>query len=167
MKPCRPFKKRIALSIVERQNDAEVEQHLAHCAACRAYAEEIHAVCADHTNRVADLPDHDAPVWLHGKVRAALDGSRRRWSWAHPVAAGALAALVMVLYLHRRPSPKPTAAVTVAVPRPQVLEPSYAAYRHHLSRSAEELEAALSRDDTGVGAAAEVFTVSTRAAALP
>jgi hypothetical protein len=166
MKPCRPFKKRIALWAVEGQNDAAVEKHLAQCTACRAYADEIRVVCAEHANRAAQLPQHDAPLRLHGKIRAALDATGRRWSWIRPVAAGALAALVVSLYLHGRPSPKPIPVVTMPSPPRQLAEPSYAAYRYHLTRSAEELDAALSRQDTGSRGSDRLLAISSRASAL-
>src|SRR5215207_6441559 len=100
MKPCRSFKKRIALSIVEGQTDAATQEHLAQCAACRTYAQEIGAVWAEHANRAAQLPQRDAPLRLQGKIRAALDATGPRWRWIRPIAAGALAVLAISLYLH-------------------------------------------------------------------
>jgi hypothetical protein len=166
MKPCRSFKKRIALSIVEGKNDPAIHEHLAQCSACRTYAEQLRLICAEHANRATNLPPDNAPMRLHGKIRAALDDTGRRWDWIRPVAAGGLAALVVGLYLHGRPSPKPIPVVTMPSPPRQLTELSYAAYRHHLSRSAEELEAELSRQDTGGGGGDELFAVSSRASAL-
>jgi hypothetical protein len=166
MKPCRPFKKRIALSILEGQNDAAIQDHLAQCAACRAYAEEIRVICAEHAERATHLPEEDAPLRLHGKIRAALDAPRGRRNWFRPVAAGAVAVLTIGLYLHWRPSPKPMPGVATPSSPRQLSEPSYAAYRNHLSRSTEELEAALSRQDTGAGAGDQLLAVSSRASVL-
>jgi predicted anti-sigma-YlaC factor YlaD len=166
MKSCRHFRQRIALSMVEGLNDPAIQEHLTHCAACRAYAEEIRAVCADHTHRAAQLPQYDAPLRLHGRIRAELPGDRRRWSWVRPILAGALAALIIGLYLHWRPSPTPTPVVITPSPQPQLTEPSYAVYRNHLSRSAEELDAALSSYAPGATGTSELLTVSSRGAAL-
>jgi len=167
MKPCCQFKERIALAIVARQTDVVLEEHLAQCAACRAYADEIHAIRTDHTERATHLPYESAPLRLHGKLRAALNSTGRRWTWIRPVAASAFAALAVGLYLHWRPLPKPIPMVAAPAPPRRVIEPSYAAYRNQLSRSADELDAALSRYDAGVGTASELFTVSTRALTLP
>lgn len=148
MKPCCQYKERIVLSIAEAKSDPALQEHFLECAACRAYAEEIRAVCGEHAQRASQLPEIDAPLRLHGKLRAALRENDRRWTWVRPVAAGALATLVIILYLNGRPSPKENRVVTVPPPREiKVTEPSYAAYRHRLSHSAEELEAALSRHD--------------------
>jgi hypothetical protein len=170
MQPCRKFKERIALSIVDGQNDGAIEDHLLHCAACRQYANELRAICADHAQRAANLPQNDAPAHLHGKIRASVAGdSRPCWRWARPVTAGALAALAIGLYLHWRPLPKPTPhAPHTVTPSPsrQLAEPSYAAYRQSLTRSAEELEAALSRQETGPGSPNELLTVSSRRSSL-
>src|SRR5688572_2610436 len=162
MKPCRQFKERIALSIAEAQTDAAIEKHLLRCPACRAYAEEMRVVCAEHTDRAFRLPSHDAPVRLRGKIRAALDGTGRRWGWIRPVAAGALAAVIVGWYLHWRSSPEPVPVVAAPVPQAELPDPSYALYRNHLSRSAEELEAALSRHDTAAPSD-ELFAISSRA----
>jgi hypothetical protein len=148
MKPCRQFKERIALSIAEAKSDAALQEHLRECAACRAYAEEIRAVCGDHAQRASQLPEIDAPLRLHGKLRDALQEKGRSWTWIRPIATGALATLAFFLYLHWRPPPKENQVVTVPRRREiKVTEPSYAAYRHRLSHSADELEAALSRYD--------------------
>jgi hypothetical protein len=166
MKPCREFKQRIALSIVEGQNDDAMEEHLLRCTGCRTYAEEIRAVCGDHVHRAAHLPASEAPLRLHGKIRAALPDNPRRWNWARSVAAGALAALTIALYLFWRPAPKPAPIAIMPPPQTQLTEPSYVAYRHRLSRSAEELEAALSREDIGATSPAELLTVSSRVGVL-
>lgn len=160
MNPCRQFKQRIALSTVEGETDAALQQHLIECASCRTYAEEIRSVCVDHDRRASQLPKVDAPFRLRANLRAAL-GVERRISWLLPTAAAAAAAFVVALYLHSRPAPSHPAVVTK--PPQHVVtnpEPSYAAYRNHLSRSTEELEGALSRFDAPAGASNEVLTVS-------
>lgn len=163
MKPCRQFKERIVLSIAEAKSDAALQAHLRECAACRAYAEEIRAVCGDHAQRASQLPEIDAPLRLHGRIKAALSKDERRWTWARPAAAGALATLVIILYLHWRPSPKENRVVTVPPPREiKITEPSYAAYRNRLSHSAEELEAALSRYDAPGQGDNQVLKASSR-----
>ena len=163
MKPCCQFKERIVLSVVEGTNDATVVEHTSQCAACRAYAEEIRAVCTDHAQRASQLPEIDAPFRLHGKLRTALQEKGRSWSWIRPIAAGAVATLAFILCLHWRPSPKVNRVVTVPPPREiKVTEPSYAAYRSHLSRSAEELEAALSRYDAPGQGDNQVLKASSR-----
>jgi len=167
MKPCRQFKERIVLSIAEAKSDAALQEHLRECAVCRAYAEEIRAVCGDHAQRASQLPEIDAPLRLHGKIRAALVKDERRWPWARPIAAGALATLVIILYLNGRPSPKENRTVTVSPPREiKITEPSYAAYRHRLSHSAEELEAALSRYDAPGQGDNQVLKASSRSREL-
>ena len=167
MKPCRQFKERIVLSIAEAKSDADLQEHLRECAACRAYAEEIRAVCGDHAQRASQLPEIDAPLPLHGNLRVALRENDHRWTWARPIAAGALATLVIILYLSGRPSPKENRVVTVPPPREiKIAEPSYAAYRSHLSRSAEEFEAALSRYDAPGQGDNQVLKASSRSREL-
>jgi hypothetical protein len=167
MKPCRQFKERIALSIAEGTDDATVVEHISHCAACHAYAQEIRAVCTRHAQRASELPEIDAPLRLNGKLRAALQDKGPSWTWIRPIAAGALATLVFVLYLYWRPAPKENRIVTVPPPRDiKVTEPSYAAYRSRLSRSAEELEAALSRYDAPGQGDNQILKASSRSREL-
>lgn len=168
MKPCCQFKERIVLSIADAKSDAALQKHLRECAACRAYAEEIRAVCGDHAQRASQLPEIDAPLRLHGNLRVALQEKGRSWTWIRPIAvAGALPALIFLLYLQWRLSPKENRIVTVPPPREiKVTEPSYAAYRHRLSRSAEELEAALSRYDAPDQGDNQVLKASSRSREL-
>lgn len=167
MKPCLQFKERIALSIAEGSDEAAVADHVRQCAACRAYAEKIRAICSDHTQRASQLPETDAPLRLHGRLRDALREKGRSWTWIRPIAAGALATLVVILYLHWRPAPKENRIVSVPPPREiKPSEPSYAAYRSRLSRSAEELEAALSRYDPPGQGDDQVLKASSRSREL-
>src|SRR5215208_1003812 len=123
MKSCPHFRQRIALSMVEGQNDAAIQEHVVECAACRVYAEEIRAVCADHTHRAAHLPQYDAPLRLHGRIRTGLPGDKRRWSWVRPILAGTLTVLIIGLYLHWRPSPRRAPVVATPSVPAQLTEP--------------------------------------------
>jgi hypothetical protein len=167
MKPCRQFKERIALSIAEGTDDAAVVEHTSQCAACRAYRNEIQAVVTEHAKRAGQLPEIDAPLRLHGRLRTALQEKERSWTWIRPVAAGALATLAVILYLHWRPATQENRVATVPLPQEiKVTEPSYAAYRSRLSRSAEELEAALSRCDAPGPGDNQVLKASSRSREL-
>jgi len=153
MKPCRQYKKQIALAIV----DDEVDRHVSECAACAVYAKEVERIYGEHRERAEALPEIEAPARLHGRVRDSITrhegeaccgievrASLRRLLQGLGVAATAAIILVVVLQLApRKPVPAP-AIVEVAKPEaPAISEPTFAAYHNRLSRSVEELEASL------------------------
>jgi hypothetical protein len=172
MKPCRTFRKRIVLAIVGGDDDPGLTKHLADCAACRAYADEIRAMSSEHIQRANQVPNAEAP----GRLRTGLANTLRErrqgpfilpWRWI--TAGGAAAALVILVYLHSWPS-KTAPKTTTVSKSPEIeragapiREPSYAAYHRRLSRSPEELEVALSRYEPIAGPSGEPFTPLTPA----
>ncbi|HMJ67124.1 MAG TPA: hypothetical protein VK615_17400 [Candidatus Binatia bacterium] len=167
MKPCRAFKKRIALAIVGGDNDPGLTEHLADCAACRVYADEMRAISAEHIERANQLPKAEAPLRLRTGFANTLRERQQRpltlhWRW---ITAGAAAtALAILVYLHSSPSKTAPKTTTVSkspeieTAAAAIREPSYAAYHRRLSRSPEELEVALSRYEPIAGPSSEPFT---------
>jgi anti-sigma factor RsiW len=171
MKPCRAFKKPIALAAIEGTHDAVLAEHLARCEACRSYAAEMNAIAREHTERANRLTEEEMPF----RVRAALAGalSRRNsrslfdyWPW---VAAGAATAVVILLLNLHRSAPQ-TGTTVVSKPPPVETanhEPSYAAYHRHLVRSPEDLELALSRYDSPSSDPGQPLKLSSQVSELP
>jgi len=152
MKPCRAFKKRIALAIVGGDDDPALTKHLADCAACRLYADEMRAISAEHTQRANQLPNTEAPLRLRTALAYAVREQRPLtlpWQWI--TAGAAVAALAILVYLHSSPSRTAPKTATVAeaerieTATGAIREPSYAAYHRRLTRSLEELDLALSQ----------------------
>jgi anti-sigma factor RsiW len=175
MKPCREYKERIALAVLEGERRSELSQHLENCATCRAYAEEMERVCGEHSQRAAALPEIEAPRRLNAHVRDAITPSEgslccgieigvslRRLLQGMGIAA---AAAIIVVMLMRRSSSEPTSSPAIteaATPgvseTTRLAEPTFAAYHRRLARSVEELEASL-RDHVPVSGG-EVLKVS-------
>jgi len=175
MKPCREYKERIALAVLEGERRSELRQHLQNCVACRAYAEEMERVCSEHSQRAAALPEIEAPRRLNARVRDAITRSEgslccgieiraslRRLLQAMGIAA---AAAIIVVMLMQRSSREPTSsppmaeATTPGVSETtRLAEPTFAAYHHRLARSVEELEASLK--EYGVASDGEVLKAS-------
>jgi hypothetical protein len=175
MRPCRKYKERIALSLIEGELSGELRQHVSECAECAAYAEELKRVCSAHRGRAAELSEVEAPMRLRARVRDAI--VRRDYDSCcrfevRPflrrllqVAGGAAAAAIIVALIVRFSSSEPkTEPVMGEAPKPGITEeaglngPTLAAYRSHLTRSVEELEASLREHDAIT--AGEVLKVS-------
>jgi hypothetical protein len=84
------------------------------------------------------------------------------WRWI--TAGAAVAALAILVYLHSAPSKTAPKTTTVSkspgieTAAAAIREPSYADYHRRLSRSPEELELALSRNEPIAGPSTEAFT---------
>ncbi len=173
MKPCRAFKKRIALAAIDSSDDPVLAEHLARCEACRSYAAEMGTIAREHTQRAGELPEAAMPFRARTALANALSRRNQRslvdyWPW---VAAGAAAAVaILLVYLHW-PAPKGVPDVTVVPKAPQVeitvREPSYAMYHSHLARSAEDLELALSRYDSPANNPGQPLKLSSQVSELP
>ena len=172
MKPCRAFKKPIALAIVSGEDDPRLTEHLADCAACRLYAEEMRAISAEHIERANQLPNAEAPSRLRTALANAVRERQQRplilpWRWI--TVSAAVVALAILGYLHSSSSKTAPKTTTVSgspeieMASAPVREPSYAAYHRRLSRSPEELELALSRYEPIAGPSSEPFTPLTQA----
>ncbi|MCI0748344.1 MAG: hypothetical protein L0Y58_23305 [Verrucomicrobia subdivision 3 bacterium] len=166
MNACRKFRKRIALSRADESNDATLVGHLTECAACRAYAAEISALCDAHKTRAAALPEIDAPARLRQKVASAInEASSTPWLYASlrkalaGAAAAALALLIFTFWNKQQQAPTPVEpASSVLTDNTTEIKPSYAAYRNAFS--ADELEMALDRYSSA-GADDEIYRVGT------
>jgi predicted anti-sigma-YlaC factor YlaD len=172
MKPCREYKERIALAVLE--DEPELRQHLQNCVACRAYAEEMERVCSEHSQRAAALPDIEAPRRLNARVREAITRSEgslccigiraslRRLLQGMGIAAAAAIIVVTLMQLSSREPTSSPAMAEATTPRvseeTRLAEPTFAAYHHRLARSVEELEASLG--DHGVASDWEVLKAS-------
>jgi len=175
MKPCQKYRERVAFSLVEGELGSELRQHIAECAECAAYADELRRVCSAHRERAAELPEAEAPMRLNARLKDAITradegsccgieigASLRRLLQG---AGAAAAAAIIVAFVVRFSSGEPKTAPAVAeVPKPDLREgarlsgPTLAAYRRRLTRSVEELEASLREHD--VVTAGEVLKVS-------
>ena len=175
MKPCRKYKKEIALAALEGEPGPELRQHLRDCEACRGYAEEVERVCGEHNQRAADFSEAEAPTRLNARVRDAITreeaglccgvesrASLRRLLRGIGVAAAAAIIVVMIMRLSSREPTSSPALAEAAAPgvreTTRLDEPTLAAYHQRLARSVEELEASL-RDYGPVGDG-EVLKVS-------
>ena len=176
MKPCREYKERVALAVLNREPGSELRQHLENCAACRAYAEEMERVCGEHSQRATALPEIEAPRRLNARVRdeiirregglccgIEIGASLRRLLQGMGIAAAAAIILLMLMQLSAR---KPTSSPAIAEATTpgvgettRLAEPTFAAYHHRLARSVEELEASL-RDHGAAASDGEVLKVS-------
>jgi anti-sigma factor RsiW len=175
MKPCREYKERIALGVLEGERRGELREHLQNCVACRAYAEEMERVCGEHSQRAAALSEIEAPRRMNGRVRDAITQSenslccgieirpslRRLLQGMGIAAAAAIIAVMLMQGFSRKPTKAP-AMVEATTPHAsettRSAEPTFAAYHHRLARSVEELEASFR--DHGVASDGEMLKAS-------
>ncbi len=175
MKPCQKYKERIAFSLVEGELGSELRQHIAECAECAAYADELRRVCSAHRERAAERPEVEVPMRLNARVRDAIRGSdygaccgievrASLLRWLQGTSIAAVAAVAVALLVRFSSSEPKTAPAVAEVPKPDLREgarlngPTLAAYRRRLTRSVEELEASLREHDAVT--AGEVLKVS-------
>jgi predicted anti-sigma-YlaC factor YlaD len=173
MKPCRAFKKQIALAAVGSDHDPVLAEHLADCEACRTYAAEIGAIAHEHMQRANQLAEAEMPFRTRSALAKALSRRNERslvdyWPW---VAAGTAVTVAIVLSYLQWSAPRTARNVTVVSKSPQVeitvKEPSYAVYHSHLARSSEDLELALSRYDSPPANPGQPLKLSSQLSELP
>jgi len=123
---CKDWEERIALSAggdLSAESRAEVERHLAACAACRAFAQAVQDSLAllqsAHEEPIA--AGHYTALRAAVLERLARERRGRRWAWVPVLAAGLAAAAVFVAV---RPAQKPEVTVAeLRLPQPPVLAP--------------------------------------------
>lgn len=175
MRPCREYRERIALAVVDGDLGEDLKRHTQNCPACAAYAEELKRLCEEHQNRARSLPEPDAPPCLHARLAEAIRGrdvccgvevraSLRRLLQGLGLAATAVIIGVVAVNLAGRRPPSPLVVTEVTTPEMRP-EPTFAAYHNRLARSVEEFEASL-RDHGAVGGG-DVLKVSSAAENLP
>jgi anti-sigma factor RsiW len=171
MKPCRAFKKTIALAAIDGHRDPVLADHLAHCEACRTYAAEMDAIARQHSERANQLPGAEMPFRVRAALATALTRTNQRsllryWPW---VAAGAATAAIIVLLNLHWFAPKTTPKIASRPPQVETApsEPSYALYHRHLVRSPEDLELALSRYDSPPSDPGQPLRLSSHVSELP
>jgi len=114
---CSEWEERIALE------PASAEVHLAECAACRTFAEELRQTQAALEGLRGEEPDESNYVELRARVLDRVS-SRRRRVWAYATAAVLVAGLgISALWQSRSPEPARTPVVARVQPPPEPTAP--------------------------------------------
>jgi Putative zinc-finger len=182
MNPCARNRKLIAwlaLDALAAREASDLRAHLATCAGCRQYLEEmshvtatlaaaettpqIHASEAFH-RRVTDAlrAEESRPAWE--ALVKLLQGTLLNWRVALPV-AGALAVVIMVLSVPSRhpgaPLPAPAPVQVASAPNlKSELAPTIANYQIVANRSLEELDDLLTRQSNRSQPRMPIYTAS-------
>jgi predicted anti-sigma-YlaC factor YlaD len=167
MKPCARQRHSVALlasSSLDAAEAAAVRCHLEDCPACRAYFQELSAVCDSHAAAARVIASSDSEPMacarpVAGSVRQSSRSSHERlwglrWRWA----VGAIATVMLIAYgvgfwrgsqvqLHSPANvvvqPPPTSPGATGIPESA---PLLMRYRLALSRSFEDFDGLLARD---------------------
>jgi hypothetical protein len=164
MKPCRNFRKSIALLAADALAHGEasaIRQHLAQCPACREYFRAMQAVCADHRQAGLSFTEsHPLPephlllrvseqLVPGEKPSASIRPTHPAWFWlprlAWPLAIFAIAAIFWrQIDPKKATEPNPTPLPTIAAEHNDPTS-THMAYRLALNHSFEQLDRALAK----------------------
>jgi predicted anti-sigma-YlaC factor YlaD len=120
---CQAWEERVALHAGGDLVAADVTEHLAECAACRKFAEEMRAAIREWGTAI------EVPIAALDEVRGnVLEQTRpRRYGWWIAAAAAAAVVVLAVMPMWRMPEVETLALVAPAVPRAPEVHRSLAA----------------------------------------